>query len=70
VTEKKNPKRAASAKAPTTTEPQKPPQGGADALKVLGPGVMKRPRRDPDAPATGTDEVKYTPSEQVFRRRS
>ena len=41
----------------------------ADAPKVLGPGVVKRPKRDPAAPPAPGDEPNYQPSEQVFRRR-
>ena len=63
VTEKKSPKKAPA------KEPEKPPTPAPDALKVLGPGVMKRPKRDPSAAPVGADEVRYTPSEQVFRRR-
>lgn len=37
--------------------------------KPLGPGVVKRQRREGEAPAEGGPAANYTPSEQVFRRR-
>jgi hypothetical protein len=36
---------------------------------MLGPGVTKRPKRDPAAPPPHDAELGFTPSEQVFRRR-
>ena len=48
--------------APQAAEPQRP--------QVIGPGVMKRPKRDPSAPEqVGGQDLTYKPSEQVFRRR-
>ncbi len=60
--------------------PKKPAKGEAEkpetpALKqgekVIGPGVIKRPKKDAAAAATPVTEgdIQYTPSEQVFRRR-
>ena len=50
------------------------PQGGTSHLRegdrLIGPGVVKRAKRDPAEQAAGPVEVEYTPSEQVFRRRS
>jgi hypothetical protein len=38
--------------------------------KALGPGVVKRPRRE-QSEENGSEQVpSYTPSEQVFRRRT
>ncbi|HCF57574.1 MAG TPA: hypothetical protein DFS52_06225 [Myxococcales bacterium] len=37
--------------------------------KPLGPGVVKRPRREAASSANAGEEPGYTPSEQVFRRR-
>ena len=36
---------------------------------VIGPGVMKRPRRDPSLPPPADENLPYKPSEQVFRRK-
>lgn len=63
MAEKKPPKKPAP-KAPETPAP-----AAADAPKVLGPGVVKRPKRDPSAPPPTGSEPDYKPSEQVFRRR-
>jgi hypothetical protein len=79
VTEKKSPR--TSKKAADKTPPDKPAAAEQPAKAepatpvapppvILGPGVLKRPKRDPAALPLGADEVKYTPSEQVFRRRS
>jgi len=73
VTEKKAKKPATPAKQ----EPKPtPPAEAAPAVPapakptVLGPGVVKRPKRDPNVPVKQTDgEVTYLPSDQVFRRR-
>ena len=61
----KRPKAAGS--AARKGKPQKTLREGE---QVLGPGVVKRARRDPaTAPAAGSETPEYTPSEQVFRRR-
>lgn len=41
------------------------PEGG----KVLGPGVVKRPKRETASAPEPEQETKFTPSEQFFRRR-
>jgi hypothetical protein len=69
VAEKKSSKKAPAAPAPQPTPA--PPAVASDAPKVLGPGVVKRPKRDPSAPVPGgPEDLNYKPSEQVFRRRS
>lgn len=65
MAEKKSTKKPAAAAKPAESTPPSP-----DAPKVIGPGVVKRPKRDPAAPAAAGEEIRYTPSEQVFRRRS
>jgi len=37
--------------------------------KVLGPGVVKRVKREPTGAPPPTEELPFTPSEQTFRRR-
>jgi hypothetical protein len=60
----KTPKKPASKTPPSPKDTPKPVEG-----TVLGPGVVKRPKRDPSAPAPASEEIPYTPSDQVFRRR-
>ena len=71
MAEKKSSKKAPAAPAPAPQPPPASAPAAADAPKVLGPGVVKRPKRDPSAPApSGPEDLNYKPSEQVFRRRS
>ena len=60
-----------STKKPQKSQPATGPKpAGPETPKVIGPGVVKRPKREPAAPAAGgTEDLGYTPSEQVFRRR-
>jgi hypothetical protein len=37
--------------------------------QLIGPGVVKRPRREPTTESTPGEDLGYKPSEQVFRRR-
>ncbi len=60
----KSPKKPASKPPPSPKAATKPVEG-----TVLGPGVVKRPKRDPAAPPPASEEIPYTPSDQVFRRR-
>lgn len=61
----KSPKKPASAGSPPKAKaPKKLVEG-----TVIGPGVVKRPKRDPTAPPPPGEEIAYTPSDQVFRRR-
>lgn len=60
----KSPKKPASATPPKAKPPKKLVEG-----TIVGPGVVKRPKRDPAAPPPPGEEIVYTPSEQVFRRR-
>lgn len=61
----------AETKSPKKTAPPKakaPDETGAP--QVVGPGVMKRPKRESEgARGSGDEGLSYTPSEQVFRRR-
>ena len=50
-------------------EPVPPPVPAKPVGLVLGPGVVKRPKKDPAELAAQADAVPYQPSEQVFRRR-
>jgi hypothetical protein len=61
----KSPKKPASKAAPHKPKEEKKLVEGT----VLGPGVVKRPKRDPAAPPPHGEEIVYTPSDQVFRRR-
>jgi hypothetical protein len=56
-------------KAETTPAP--PPASAPDEKgRVIGPGVVKRPKRAPgEEAAAGGAPIPYTPSEQVFRRK-
>jgi hypothetical protein len=65
---KKSSKKAAE---PVPAQPATPAAPvDPNAPKVLGPGVIKRPKRDPAAPEqVGGQELTYKPSDQVFRRR-
>lgn len=64
MAEKKSTRKPAAAVKPAEPTPPSP-----DAPKVIGPGVVKRPKRDPTAPTPAGEEIRYTPSDQVFRRR-
>ena len=53
---------------PAAPEPT-PPAAPATGAQVLGPGLMKRPKREVEAAADASVPANYAPSEQVFRRR-
>ena len=57
-------------KPATETKKQVSPLLLKEGGKPMGPGVVKRQRREDDASAEGSAEANYKPSEQVFRRRS
>ncbi len=73
VTDKKSAKKTSKDAQPEKPKAEAKPaeiKPAAEAPKVLGPGVVKRPKRDPNVPVPQTDgEVTYMPSDQVFRRR-
>lgn len=76
MAEKKSPRKKeakaapAEAPAPVAQAPAAPAASAApEAPKVIGPGVMKRPKRDPNAPPPPGEVPDYRPSDQVFRRR-
>jgi hypothetical protein len=52
------------------TNPQVSPTLLKEGAKPLGPGVVKRAKRDNTEAAGGGGDPSYTPSEQVFRRRT
>ena len=70
MAEKKTPRKKQAQPAPAQPVPPAPVAAAPEAAKVIGPGVVKRPKRDPSAPPAPGDEPNYKPSEQVFRRRS
>ncbi len=55
---------------PKTSKTAVKPPAEQNKPQVVGPGVVKRPKREVEETATKKDEqLDYTPSEQVFRRR-
>ena len=62
---------AAGVEAPKAVEKKAPVAAAPAEPKptVIGPGVMKRPKRDPSLPPPPDENLPYVPSAQVFRRK-